>query len=97
LLSIEELQGAQLAHQEVETGTPDVKVDLSAIPPKYHEFVDLFSKREADKLPPHRPYDHQIPLEPGSSPPAGPIYRMAPVELEAARKYIEENLRKGFI
>jgi hypothetical protein len=28
--------------------------DLSTIPPEYHEFADLFSKKEADVLPPHR-------------------------------------------
>ena len=71
--------------------------DLSTIPPEYHEFADLFSKKEADVLPPHRSYDHQIPLEPGTTPPFGSIYSMSPVELEVLRKYIGENLRKGFI
>jgi len=71
--------------------------DLSAIPLEYHEFADLFSKKEADKLPPHQPYDHKIPLEPGSAPPFGPIYKLSPIELETLRKYVEENLRKGFI
>jgi hypothetical protein len=96
-LSIEKLQGAQLSHQEVEVVTETPEFDLSTIPPKYHKFVDLFSKRKADKLPPHRPYDHRIPLEPNTTPPFGTIYKMSPVELEAARKYIEENLHKVFI
>src|SRR5579859_5161300 len=30
--------------------------DLSTIPPKYHEFADMFSKKEADMLLPCRPY-----------------------------------------
>jgi len=94
-LSMSELQEAQLAHQEV--ATTGTEVDLSAIPPEYHEFADLFSKKEADKLPPHKPYDHQIPLEPGKAPPFGPIYKCSPAELEAVRKYVEEHLRKGFI
>jgi hypothetical protein len=96
-LSIEELLGTQLAHQEADPAVPSPEFDLATIPPEYHEFADLFSKKESDKLPPHRSYDHQIPLEPGSTPPFGTIYKMSPVELEAARKYIEENLRKGFI
>lgn len=28
------------------------------LPKRYHEFLDVFSKREADTLPIHRPYDH---------------------------------------
>ena len=27
------------------------------IPPQYHEFLDVFSKTESKKMPPHRPYD----------------------------------------
>ena len=27
--------------------------DLQAVPPEYHEFAKVFSKEEADKLPPH--------------------------------------------
>ena len=38
----------ELANQEVE---PDV--DMTKIPPEYHDFVDLFNKKEAEKLPPH--------------------------------------------
>src|SRR5579859_542198 len=71
--------------------------DLSSIPSEYHEFKPLFSKREAEKLPPHQFYDHSIPLEPGTTPPHGSIYSMSPLELETLRKYVEENLNKGFI
>ena len=38
------------------------------LPKKYHEFLDIFSKKEANQLPPHRPYDYKILLKLGSSP-----------------------------
>jgi RNase H-like domain found in reverse transcriptase/Reverse transcriptase (RNA-dependent DNA polymerase)/Integrase zinc binding domain/Integrase core domain/Chromo (CHRromatin Organisation MOdifier) domain/Retroviral aspartyl protease len=78
------------------TTTPD---PLSAIPEKYRSFEDLktFSKVVADTLPPHRPYDHAIELEPGTSPPFGPIYSLSATELHALREYLDENLAKGFI
>ena len=81
----------ELANQEVE---PDI--DMTKIPLEYHDFADLF-KKEAEKLPPHRTYDHTIPLEPGAVPPFRPIYKCSPVELEATREYIEKNLRKEFL
>ena len=68
-----------------------------AIPREYHDFLDVFSKSEADSLPPHRPYDHAIELEPGTTPPHGPIYRLSETELETLRAYLDENLAKGFI
>jgi hypothetical protein len=73
-------------------------VDLAAIvPPEYHNFLPLFSKVAADILPPHRPYDHRIPLKEGKAPPFGPLYSLSRPELEALKAFLEENLAKGFI
>ncbi|SPC67056.1 uncharacterized protein UHOD_11464 [Ustilago sp. UG-2017b] len=74
-----------------DTGLSDI------IPPEYHQYLNVFSRVEADKLPPHRTYDHQIPLEEGKSPPFGPIYSLSEHELKTLREYLEENLAKGFI
>jgi hypothetical protein len=67
------------------------------LPPEYHEFLDVFSKKEADKIPPHRLYDHKIQMKEGSEPPFGPLYDMSRDELLVLREYLEENLGKGFI
>ena len=50
-LTIEELNATCIVSQE--TCNPDSDPDLSTIPLKYHEFVDLFSKRGANKLSAH--------------------------------------------
>ena len=42
------------------------------VPVEYHEFIDLFSEKAAEKLPPHRPYGHSIPLIEGKTPPTDP-------------------------
>jgi hypothetical protein len=58
------------------------------------------SKAESDKLSPHRPYDHRIELENGASTSDlkfHPLYRMSAEELEVVKKYLVENLDKGFI
>lgn len=67
------------------------------IPVAYHNFLDVFSKANADQLPPHRPYDHRIPLQPGITPPFGPIYSLSEAEQKALKDYLEDNLAKGFI
>jgi len=48
-------------------------------------------------LPPYRPYDHLIPLVDGKTPPYGPMHGMSRMELEALKKYRQENLTKSFI
>jgi hypothetical protein len=67
------------------------------IPPEYHRFLPLFSEVEANKLPPHWPYNHHIPLKEGFTLPFGPIYSLSRTQLEALRKWLDENLSKGFI
>lgn len=69
----------------------------SVIPSEYHEFLPLFSEAVARKLPPHRPYDHRITLKEGFTPPFGPLYSMSHEELKELKKWLEENLAKGFI
>ena len=67
------------------------------LPDIYSDFASLFQDREPGVLPPHRPYDHTIPLEPGASVPFGPLYTLSQKELEELREYIDDNLKKGFI
>jgi hypothetical protein len=72
-------------------------VNLSDIPPEYHEFADVFSKAKASQLPPHREHDLKIDLEEGTSPPLGTLYSLSVTELEALRTFLDENLTNGFI
>src|SRR6201999_3910775 len=72
--------------------------DLPAhIPACYHDYADVFSKAKADVLPVHRSYDHTIELEPNTTVPYGPIYRLSEVELAALRDFLDEYQAKGFI
>ena len=68
------------------------------LPAQYHKFLDVFSKDDADKLPPLRPgVDYKIKMEPGTQAPSGPLYSMSREELEVLKKYLTENLNKDFI
>jgi len=73
---------------------PDLK---KLLPPELLDFEDVFSPKEADKLPPHRPYDYDIKLIEGKMPPFGPLYAISRNELLALKSWLEENLKKGFI
>lgn len=67
---------------------------ISNISREYSRFRQLFDKSAADVLPGHQPWDHTIPLEPGKTPPYGPIYSLSEQELSDLRKYLDENLAK---
>jgi hypothetical protein len=77
---------------------PKTLIDpATKVPRHYHEFLKVFDQSEADKLPPHRDCDHEIELLPGTTPPHGPLYGMSEDELLVLRKFLQENLDKGFI
>jgi hypothetical protein len=67
------------------------------VPEKYHDFLGAFSKTKADTLPEHRSFDHQIDLEEGKTPSFGKLYNHSLRESEELKKWIAENLEKGFI
>ncbi|SNX88162.1 related to Gag-pol polyprotein [Melanopsichium pennsylvanicum] len=67
------------------------------IPAPYYPLKDVFDEVKADKLPPHTKHDLHIELLPSSTPPQGPLYLKGPKEMAELRKYLKENLEKGFI
>ena len=77
--------------------TPDDEDLTTKLPPEFRDFADVFSPKEAERLPPHRPYDHDIKLQDGKVPPFGPLYPMSREELKVLKEWIEENLKRGFI
>ena len=74
---------------------------LAKLPSQYHAWRDVFSKKASDTLPPDRSCNHKLELEENASPTTAvghsPLYKQSAEELEAAKKYIVENLDKGFI
>ncbi|KAG9939811.1 hypothetical protein KCU85_g10054, partial [Aureobasidium melanogenum] len=70
----------------------------SDIPEQYKKWKRLFQEEEnANALPRHQPWDHEIRLEPGKQPTFGPIYALSEKELKTLREYLDENLARGFI
>ncbi|MBW0513344.1 hypothetical protein O181_053059 [Austropuccinia psidii MF-1] len=88
---------ASLEEQWDEEEEPEeIETVLKVVPPAYHQYLDLFSKVKAEKLPPHRACYNHIGLE-GLLPPIGVIYSLSNQEWKTLRAYISENVEKGFI
>ncbi|KAJ1581974.1 hypothetical protein NDA12_006559 [Ustilago hordei] len=74
------------------------KVVMAAdIPKPYQHLQDVFDEVEADKLPHHTEHDLHVKLIEGGKPPQGPLYLKGPKEMPELRRYLDENLEKGFI
>jgi len=55
------------------------------LPCPYWEFKDVFSKEASNMLPPHRPYDHKIEIEPSKENTFSysPLYQQSTAKLQA--------------
>ena len=80
-LSLCEINTA-LARENLASGSVSLK---DIVPTEYHDFLPLFDEVIARELPPHRPYDHSIPLKKDFTPPFGPIYSLNRIELETLK------------
>eukprot|EP00833_Pecoramyces_ruminatium_P009854 jgi/Orpsp1_1/1183886/evm.model.c7180000087119.1 len=70
---------------------------IIGIPLIYKNYAVVFNERNCDVLPPHCEYYCEIRLKDNSNLFYGPIYPLTEVERDELKKYIKENLEKGFI
>ena len=68
------------------------------VPNEYCQHELVFSEEAAKCFPPSRPEDHAIRLKPGAPAEINcKIYPLTKTELEATRKFLDDNLALGFI
>ena len=73
---------ASVTQEELEHVRQQKNVDPAPLLPKqYHDYLDVFSRKESDKLPEHRSYDHAIVLKEGFQPPNQALYGMSRDEI----------------
>ncbi|KAK6213447.1 reverse transcriptase domain protein [Colletotrichum tabaci] len=70
---------------------------LSPIPAEYRSYKKLFAEELETGLPEHGPWDHEIPIKEGEHPKFHKLYGLNENQREELDKYINKNLRKGYI
>ena len=70
------------------------------LPTVYHDYLNVFNRSKADKLPPYRLYNHRLEFIDNADKSGllkSRIYSMSGHKLKQIKKYLDEHLRKGFI
>ena len=68
------------------------------IPSHYRQFSQVFDEEASHRLPQHQPWDHTIDLKPDAPSSLNcKIYPLTVQEKEALRKWLDEELKKGYI
>ena len=64
---------------------------------EFSEFSSIFSKKESERLPDHCPWDCKIEEKPDFQRKVAQAYPIPPALMETFNKWLQENLRKGYI
>ena len=84
-----------LAHQKEATKTKRTTEEM--VPTSLHEYLSVFSEQEAARFPKRGPWDHAINLTDEFKPHSASVYPISPGEETELKKFIDENLAKGYI
>ena len=67
------------------------------MPEKFHEWIKVFGKKQSERMPTRKLWDHVIDMKEGFVPRKGKVYPLSREEREEVHEFIQEQLRKGYI
>jgi len=67
------------------------------VPEKFHKWIKVFGKKQSERMPMRKVWDHVIDVKKGFVPRKGKVYPLSREEREEVREFIWEQLRKGYI
>ena len=67
------------------------------VPEKFHRWIKVFGKKQSERMPTRKLWDHAIDVKEGFMPRKGKVYPLSREEREEVREFIKEQLRKGYI
>ena len=67
------------------------------VPEKFHRWIKVFGKKQSERMPTRKLWDHAIDVKEGFVPRKGKVYPLSREEREEVREFVKEQLRKGYI
>ena len=67
------------------------------VPDKFHRWIKVFGKKQLERMPTQKVWDHAIDLKEGFMPRKRKVYLLSREEREEVREFVKEKLRKEYI
>jgi len=67
------------------------------VPQRFHKYLKVFEKKDSERMPTRKAWDHAIDLREGFVPKKDKIYPLSRVEREEVQEFVKDQLRKGYI
>ena len=64
---------------------------------KFHKWIKVFGKKQSERIPTRKVWDHTIDVKEGLVPRKGKVYVLSREEREEVREFVKEQLRKEYI
>ena len=98
--TIKEVRMIERIREEKEDEEEDL-IELRAmekmVPQRFHKYLKVFEKKDSEKMPTRKAWNHAIDLREGFVPKKGKIYLLSRVEREEVQEFVKDQLRKGYI
>ena len=75
----------------------ELRATEEMVPRRFHKYLKVFEKKESERMPTRKTWDHAIDLREGFMPKKGKIYPLSRVEREEVQEFVKDQLRKGYI
>ena len=67
------------------------------VPRQFHKYLKVFEKKDSERMPTRKAWDHTIDLREGFIPKKEKIYPLSRVEREEVQEFVNDQLRKRYI
>ena len=75
----------------------ELRATEEIVPRRFHKYLKVFEKKDSERMPIRKAWDHAIDLKEGFVPKKGKIYLLSRVEREEIQEFVKDQLRKGYI
>ena len=88
-----------MEEKEEESDKEDIIVRKTEemVPRQFHKYLKVFEKKDSERIPTRKTWDHAIDLKEGFVQKKGKIYPLSRVEREEVKKFVKDQLKKGYI
>ena len=67
------------------------------VPESFHRWIKVFGKKQSERMPTRKLWDHMIEVKEGFMPRKGKVYPLSREKREEVREFVKEQLWKGYI
>jgi len=83
--------------EEEEEDLIELRVTEEIVLQRFHKYLKMFEKKDSERMPTRKAWDHAIDLRKGFILKKGKIYPLLRVEREKVQEFVKDQLRKGYI